>query len=265
MNSDLTVLAIRTALEAGALLKKGFSTVFEIEKKAGSQNLVTEYDKASEKLIISRIKEVFPDHKFLAEESGGVMDSNEIIWVIDPLDGTVNFAHNLPFFSVSIAACRIGEPLIGVVYQPMLGELFVAEKGKGAFLNGKRIHASKQDNLKNSILATGFPYNVTENPHHCIDHFMSFVSQGIPIRRVGSAALDLSYVACGRFDAYWEASLQPWDIAAGKLIVEEAGGIVTDYDGNPRSVFSEEPVLASNSILHPLMIKNIKHYAHRRQ
>ncbi len=255
--TDYSFVAINAALEAGALLEKGFHSHLQVNKKQGSQNLVTEFDTKSEEMIIRSIKEHFPNHHFLAEEGGGDFKKGEVLWVIDPLDGTVNFAHKIPFFSVSIAAYLNEEPLVGVVYGPMQKELFVAQKGKGAYLNGKKIAVSRHDKLENAILATGFPYNVTENPLHCIDHFAHLASLGVPIRRLGSAALDLSYLACGRFDAYWEVSLQPWDVAAGKLIVEEAGGMVTDYEGNFRSILSERPVLASNSHLHTTMIKNL--------
>ena len=253
--SDLAMVAIQAALEAGDLLKKGFSTNFPISNKEGKQNLVTEYDKASEKCIIESIKKRFPSHSFLAEESGDSGNaSSEILWVIDPLDGTVNFAYGIPFFSVSIAAVQGELPLAGVVYNPLLGELFFAEKGKGAYFNGKRMSVSNKTNLEKSLLATGFPYNVEKNPNSCIDHVAKVLSMGIPIRRLGSAALDLSYIACGRFDAYWEVELHPWDMAAGKLLVEEAGGIVTHYDGSNRPINSSSNLLATNKKLHGAMM-----------
>jgi myo-inositol-1(or 4)-monophosphatase len=257
--SDLAMVAIQAALEAGDLLKKGFSTNFSVSNKEGKQNLVTEYDKASEKCIIESIKKRFPGHGFLAEESGDSGNaSSEIVWVIDPLDGTVNFAYGIPFFSVSIAAVQGDLPLAGVVYNPLLGELFFAEKGKGAYFNGKRMSVSNKTDLDKSLLATGFPYNVEKNPNSCIDHVTKVLSMGIPIRRLGSAALDLSYIACGRFDAYWEMGLHPWDIAAGKLLVEEAGGMVTHYDGSNRPINSSTNILATNKKLHGAMMNILR-------
>lgn len=251
---DLAVTAIQAALEAGSLLKKGFSSHFTVESKEGKQNLVTEYDKLSEKYIIEAISQKFPSHNFLAEESGNSGDSSSpITWVIDPLDGTVNFAYGIPFFSVSIAAMQNEDVLVGVVYNPLLHELFFAEKGKGAYLNGKKISVSTKSDLEQSLVATGFPYNVDSNPENCIGHVAKFLEKGIPIRRLGSAALDLSYVACGRFDAFWEVSLQPWDIAAGRLLVQEAGGKVSHYDGKIRKTTSSGNVLATNTKLHSSM------------
>ncbi len=251
---SLSYVAIQAALQAGALLRRGFGTSFEISSKPGRQNLVTEYDKLAESTIISAISRFFPDHGFLAEE-GGEKKGTSIVWVIDPLDGTVNFAHNVPLFSVSIAACTEKETLCGVVYQPMTNELFVAEKDNGAFLNGSPLRVSTTDNLENALCATGFPYNVHENPMHCIDRLATLLHEGAAIRRLGSAALDLSYVAAGRFDTYWEVTLQPWDMAAGKLIVEEAGGKVTHYDGSPRGIYEAGPLLATNGLLHKQMLK----------
>jgi myo-inositol-1(or 4)-monophosphatase len=257
-HSFLTVLAIQAALQAGELLKRGFGTSFHVSSKKGKQNLVTEYDKASEKGIIACILSHFPDHAFLAEESGesGAKDA-PVLWIIDPLDGTVNFAHHIPHFSVSIAAAVHKEVVSGVVYQPLLGELFVAEKGKGAYLNGTRLKVSATRSFDEAIMATGFPYNVDENPLHCINRFSEMTQLGIPIRRLGSAAIDLSYVAAGRFDAYWEVALHPWDMAAGKLLVEEAGGKVTHYNGTQRSPFSHDSLVSSNGLLHEKMIEKL--------
>ncbi len=255
--SSYTIVAIQAALRAGALLRKGFGTSYGISSKAGKQNLVTEYDYASEKCIIGLIQEQFPGHAILAEESGGSPSAGGVLWVIDPLDGTVNFARNIPLFTISIGVVVDRKVISGVVYQPMTEELFVAERGKGAYLNGERLHVSKTDTFEKAILATGFPYNVDENPLHCIDTFANMIKQGIPIRRLGSAALDLSYVAAGRFDAYWEVSLHPWDIAAGTLLVEEAGGRVSHYDGTPHEIFCTGTMLASNGLLHEWMIGQI--------
>ncbi len=254
--SSLLLVAIQAALAAGELIKRGYGTSFKISSKPGKQNLVTEYDKAAEKLIISSIKKQYPDHGFFAEESGKKqISSSKVLWVIDPLDGTVNFARSIPFFSVSIAASYQNEILCGVVFQPMTQELFVAEKGKGSYLNGTRLHVSKTKKLGSALVATGFPYNVDENPLNCIETFSRLIRLGLPIRRLGSAALDLSYVAAGRFDAFWEVILQPWDIAAGKLILEEAGGKVTHYDGKKHPIFTTDTLLASNGFLHQQMVQ----------
>lgn len=250
--SELTNMAIDTALEAGKILHEGFGTNFKISSKEGRNNLVTEYDLKSEKFIIDKLHTAFPEHNFLAEESGISEfnnNSDEITWVIDPLDGTVNFAHNLPVFSVSIAACRGREILSGVIYQPILDELFVAEKGKGSFMNGSAIHVSSSDKFPAAFLVTGFPYNVNSNPRYCIDSFVDIILEGIPIRRLGSAAMDLAYVACGRFDGFFEINLKPWDVAAGVLLVNEAGGKVTQYD-NSKYWITEQSILATNGIIH---------------
>jgi myo-inositol-1(or 4)-monophosphatase len=178
-----------------------------------------------------------------------------VLWIIDPLDGTVNFAHNIPHFSISIAAWHQGAICLGLIYQPLTGELFFAEKDKGAFLNGKKLSVTNTKDLNNAIFATGFPYNADQNPLQCIDRFDQIVKKGFPIRRLGSAALDLAYVAAGRFDAYWEVGLHPWDIAAGKLMVEEAGGMVTHYDGKKHQIFGYFPLLSSNRLLHASMVE----------
>jgi myo-inositol-1(or 4)-monophosphatase len=258
MLDELKQCAIDAALLGGKILKEGFGTNFKISSKEGKNNLVTEYDNKSENAIIELIKLRFPNHNILAEESGisGTID-NEVTWVIDPLDGTVNFAHNLPIFSVSIAAVKGKEILCGVVYHPMLDELFVAVKGQGATLNDKRITHSTTDNLSTAFLVTGFPYNVHENPGHCIDHFVSIVQSGIPIRRLGSAALDLAYVACGRFDGFWEINLNPWDVAAGVLLVREAGGTVTQYNGAEYFITNDN-LLSSNGGIHDQLIGTLQ-------
>ncbi|MFN8359410.1 MAG: inositol monophosphatase family protein [Candidatus Kapaibacterium sp.] len=248
--SDLTLLAIYAAQTAGNVLRTGFGSAFTISSKSERHDLVTDYDYRSEQAIISTIKATYPHHRFLAEESGATQDSSDessVRWIIDPLDGTVNFAHTVPVFSVSIAAEVDGELFCGVIYQPMLDELFIAEKGKGAWLNGQQINVSATSKLSDSFLVTGFPYIVAENPSNCIDHFSRFLQLGIPIRRLGSAALDLAYTAAGRFDAFWEVSLSPWDVAAGILLVREAGGKVRDYSGE-EYVMGNGPIIASNGL-----------------
>jgi len=259
--SFLTFAAIQAALSAGHLLKRGFGTSYEISSKAGQQNLVTEYDKASEKLIFKYLKKQFPDHGILSEESyPEMLEEKEVLWIIDPLDGTVNFAHTIPVFSVSIAAAIKNEVVCGVVYQPMTDELFIAEKKKGAFLNGNRLKVSINKQFDQAMMATGFPYNVDKNPLGCIDFFAHMTGMGLPIRRLGSAAIDLAYVAAGRFDGYWEVTLHPWDMAAGKLLVEEAGGKVSRYDGSLHTLFGEQSILATNGHLHSKIISELKSF-----
>lgn len=247
--SHLTLVAMEAALLAGEGLRKSFGTHFSISSKEGHHNLVTECDLRAEKQIIDFVKQQVEGSSFLAEESGET-GKGGILWVVDPLDGTVNFAHQIPVFSVSIAAQKEGEVVSGVVYQPMTHELFVAEKGKGAFLNGEKIHVSSVKTVDKSILATGFPYDLAKNPFHCIDHFVDILRLGIPIRRLGSAAIDLAYTAAGRFEGFFEVQLKPWDVAAGKLLVEEAGGQVTHWDLSSYSITSQKPVFASNGHIH---------------
>jgi len=249
--SDITLVAIEAALLAGEVLRTGFGTQFKISSKEGIHNLVTEYDYLSEKTVLDFVIQNVPESSFLAEESGSTgIKTKEWLWIIDPLDGTVNFAHQIPVFSVSIAAQKNGEVFCGVVFQPITHELFVAEKGKGSFLNGNPIHVSPVSSVNKSMLATGFPYNLAENPFHCIDHFVDILKLGIPIRRLGSAAIDLSYTAAGRVEGFFEVELGPWDCAAGKLLVEEAGGKVTTWDKKPFDILSRGPILASNGLIH---------------
>jgi myo-inositol-1(or 4)-monophosphatase len=253
-SAELLTVAIQAALQAGTLLKQGFGTAFEISSKEGHHNLVTTYDRLAESTILQSITKQFPSHGFVGEESGH-QKSGKVMWIVDPLDGTVNFAHNVPVFSVSIAAAYQDTIVAGVVYQPMTDELFWAQKGQGAFLNGKPLKVSTQTHIDDAYLATGFPYNVQENPLQCIETFDRLTRRGIPIRRLGSAAIDLSYVAAGRFDGYWEVSLQPWDLAAGLLLVQEAGGVVTRYDGSTCHPLEAGSALAANPILHPQLKK----------
>lgn len=243
-------VAIETAKIGGAILKEGYGTLYEIGTKDGKNNIVTEYDFKSEKAIKENIKKYFPEHEILAEESG--LDDDEksdYRWIVDPLDGTVNFSHNIPIFCVSIAVEYKKEIVAGVIYHPLLDELFTAHKGSGAFLNGKRLTVSDNDDLDWAMLVTGFPYNIDENPYNALGTFISMVKRGLPVRRLGSAALDLAYTAAGRFDAFWEANLSPWDVAAGVLLVTEAGGRVTQFNRLTYSVYAET-ILASNGHIH---------------
>ena len=253
--SNLTLIGIEAALKAGELLRHGFGTQFSISSKEGIHNLVTEYDHRAEKAIIDFLKEKTPSAHFLAEESGSSGKSSELLWIIDPLDGTVNFAHQIPCFSVSIAAREGDTTVCGIVYQPITHELFVAEKGRGAWLNGQRLRVSNVASLKKSFLATGFPYNLADNPVDCIGHFTDILRLGIPVRRLGSAAIDLAYTAAGRFEGFFEVSLSPWDCAAGILLVEEAGGKTSDWGGNPFDLFAKGPILSSNGLIHEAFSK----------
>jgi myo-inositol-1(or 4)-monophosphatase len=248
-------VAIEAAREAGMFLKSSVGRVKHVETKQGEvRNMVSEIDRGSEQIIINRIKRHFPSHAILAEESGASDTSAEYRWVIDPLDGTTNFLHEVPIFSVTIGVERKGEIVAGVVFDPNLDELFTAEKGSGAYLNGERMAVSQTPELIHSLLVTGFPYDIAKNPDYPADHFVNFLMEGQGIRRLGSAALDLSYVAAGRFDGFWEVELQPWDMAAGVLFVREAGGRVTDFSGAPSTIFKKN-VLASNGTIHDAMLR----------
>lgn len=254
---DFLNVAIEVAKEAGKFLKINLGKVKNIESKKEEINLVTEIDKGSERKIIEFIKSKFPHHGILAEESGEESLISDYKWIIDPLDGTTNYTHSFPVFCVSIALEYKGEVILGVIYDPNFDEIFWAEKGKGAFLNGRKISVSKTDKLIKSMLATGFPYNVREDPDNCIEHFVNFLMEAQAIRRLGSAALDLAYVACGRLDGFWEVNLNPWDVAAGKIIIEEAGGTVTDFYGNKFNIYTKG-VVASNGLIHQQMLEVIK-------
>ena len=247
-------LAVKAALEAGELIRKHAGKARNVERKLGQEtNLVTELDRQAEEMIIRCIRREFPDHDFLAEESGGDDRRSEYRWIIDPIDGTTNFAHGLPIYSISIGLEHKGELVAGVVFDPSREELFAAEKGRGAFLNRERIRVSGISTLIESILVTGFPYDVKSNPGN-IRHFQNFLVEAQAVRRLGSAALDLCYVACGRLDGYWELSLSPWDMAAGVLLVQEAGGRFTDHEGKPSTVH-QRSVLATNGLIHDQMIR----------
>jgi len=246
---SLLALAVEAAHAAGKILRQGFGTSFNVTSKAGRHNLVTEYDLQCEESIIAFLRAATPDASFLAEESGETGLPGELVWVIDPLDGTVNFAHGIPIFCVSIAAVVNNIPVCGVIHQPLLNETFTSVQGEGAFLNGVRLHVSQTPTIQDSILVTGFPYNVHENPMHCIETFSSVVGRGLPVRRLGSAALDLAYIAAGRFDGYWEVELHEWDMAVGALLVTEAGGVVSHYRGRPFQL-GKDNIVATNGLIH---------------
>lgn len=250
--------AIEAAKEAGRFLKQSVGKVRTIETKKGEErNLVSEIDRGSEERIIGIIKRRYPSHAFLAEESGGMESAAEYKWIIDPLDGTTNFLHGVPIFSVTIALERKGEIVAGVIYDPNLDELFSAEKGSGAYLNGKRLHVSQKEKLIDSLLVTGFPYDIAQNPDAAVERFVHFLLSAGGVRRLGSAALDLAYVASGRFDGFWEVYLNPWDMAAGVLLIQEAGGRVSDFAGQGPNIYTKQ-VLASNGLVHEAMLEALR-------
>ena len=252
--------AINVARDAGGVLVDKLGRALQISNK-GDIDLVTEADLASEKLIIERIRSHYPRHAILAEESGASENNAnnsaaEWKWIIDPLDGTTNYAHGYPCFCVSIGVERAGKLEIGVVYDPMRNEMFAAERGQGATLNDRSMKVSAVEDLNRAMLCTGFPYDVRERPDFTRD-FSNFTMRAQAVRRDGSAALDLAYVACGRFDGFWEEGLNPWDTAAGVLLIEEAGGTVTDFKGAPLDIYSPR-VLASNGLVHESMMGVIR-------
>lgn len=250
-HSPLTAAAVQAALNGGEILRRGFGTKFTVSSKKSINDLVTDYDRYTEEAIISYLKNCFPSHSFLAEESGRSENINgNICWIIDPLDGTMNFAHHIPIFCISIAAIVEGEIEVGVVYNPLLDELFVAERGHGAFLNGKQIYVSPLTDIQTAILATGFPYEDGIEREISINQFTKFLENGNPVRLIGSAVLNLAYVAAGRLDIYWASNLKPWDVAAGYLLINEAGGRVTHFNGSPHDMFQISNTLATNAHLH---------------
>jgi len=252
-------LAISIAYQAGEILREniGKITADDVKDKCPF-DYVTEIDKACEQLIINSIKKHFPDHEILAEESGKNQNTHSYCWIIDPLDGTTNFIHGYPHSSVSIALQKETEMIFGVIYDPYRDELYHAEKGSGAYCNQNRIHVSQQANINNCLIATGFPFK----NRHLLELYWKVLSaifmEVSGIRRTGSAALDLAYVACGRFDGFWELKLSPWDIAAGSIIIEEAGGEITDFEGKKNHIWSGD-VIASNSIIHDFLLSKVQH------
>lgn len=246
-------LAIRVARDAGRLLRDRVGTRIDIDHK-GAIDIVTDVDLASERLIREAISTYYPRHEILAEEGGLSESGSEYRWIVDPLDGTTNYAHGYPIFCVSIALECKGEVVLGVVYDPMRDELFTAERDGGATLNNRPIHVSKTTELIEGLLSTGFPYDIKTSKLTNLDHWANFAMNAQALRRDGAAALDLCYVACGRFDGFWELNLSPWDTAAGALIVTEAGGRVTNFSGESFSNYRQE-VVASNGLIHDRMLE----------
>jgi len=252
MDSSLLDFAKDLAREAGELAMKYYTAPQEITHK-GEIDLVTGADRACEELIYTQIRRHFPDQGILAEEGSAYNTDAEWLWVVDPLDGTINYAHRYPFFSISIALQHRGESQLGVVYEPLRGEMFSAERGKGATVDGHTIIVSSVNKLSNAFLATGFAYDIRTSQVDNLDNFSRLAKRALALRRGGSAALDLAYVACGRFDGFWELKLHPWDTAAGFLLVQEAGGKVTRFCGEAFSIFNLD-IIATNGHIHKEMM-----------
>jgi myo-inositol-1(or 4)-monophosphatase len=251
---------LRQAAEAGARELERYFNNPDLKtsvKEGGVNDLVTEADHASDRAIIEVIRSQYPDHFILSEETGNVPTNSEYKWIIDPIDGTINFAQGIPICCVSIGLERQGEMIMGVVYSPFLHEFFYVEKGVGAFLNDKPIQVSRQNKLINACLVTGFPYTYINMPNGPLEVFERFIRKGVPVRRLGSAAIDLCWVAAGRFDGFYEHKLNAWDSAAGYLMVQEAGGKVTDLQGNPYSPY-QPGILATNGLVHEELLSVVK-------
>jgi myo-inositol-1(or 4)-monophosphatase len=245
---------IKAAQASGALIAERINGKFSIEKKAGPNDLVTEVDKASEALIMDIIRQDFPDHFILSEEIGEVKMDSQYKWIIDPIDGTVNFANGIPLCCVSIGIEHEGNMIMGAVYNPMMNEFFFCEKGQGAFLNDQRLAVSQQDQVIHACLVTGFPYTYLDMENGPLDVFSRLIRKGIPVRRLGSAAIDLCWVAAGRFDGFYEHKLNAWDSAAGYLMVEEAGGKVTGFNGEKFDPYQPH-IVATNGKIHDELIR----------
>jgi myo-inositol-1(or 4)-monophosphatase len=248
---------LREAAEAGSAQLRHYFNNPDLKtavKSGGINDLVTEADHASDKAIIEVIRSHYPDHFILSEETGNVPTTSEFKWIIDPIDGTINFAQGIPICCVSIGVEKDGQMILGAVYAPFLNEVFFAEKGMGAFLNDKPISVSAQNDLMRSCLVTGFPYSYTDEENGPLEVFGRFIRKGVPVRRLGSAAIDLCWVAAGRFDGFYEHKLNAWDSAAGFLLVEEAGGKVTDFEGKYYSPYQPH-ICATNGLIHEELLK----------
>lgn len=249
-------VAVDAALSAGKTLMRKFGRITRVSFK-GERDLVTEADLMSEEVLVATIRKAFPGHLIHAEEGGCVRESDtqgEFEWFLDPLDGTTNFAHGLPIFAVSLGLTRNGSTVFGVVHNPVSNELFWAQNGQGAFLNGERIRVSGVSDIRRALVSTGFPYDTTDTGDNNLGNFTRVAARAQGVRRLGVASLDLAYVACGRFDAFWEPGLAPWDMAAGVVLVREAGGRVTDYSGGEFRLEGGQ-VVASNAKVHESLLQ----------
>lgn len=255
MNAPTLADLERMARQAGRILSENYEKGTQITYK-GVIDLVTEVDHASEAFLLGEVKRLFPSHDILAEESGLTSNGGaEHLWLIDPLDGTVNYAHGIPIFSVSVAYAYRGQVVLAAIYDPMRDELFTAERGRGAYLNGaRRLRVSSQSELAKSLLVTGFPYDAWNSERDNFDNFVRLSKRTQGVRRLGSAAIDLCYVAAGRFDGFWEIALKPWDVAAGGLIAEEAGALVTNLRGGGDYLNPPQSVVTANPLLHPQLL-----------
>lgn len=257
MSSDLLKMAVRSAQAGGKVLMSRLGTLKDSEiRKKGPSDWVTDVDHASERAIVRMIRRSYPDHAIQAEESGLSKEQSPFQWIIDPLDGTVNYLHGFPMFAVSIAVAKAGLLQAGVVLDPLRKELFTAERGRGAWLNGKRIHVSPAKRLEDAMLATGFSLRMKKNMDLYLHSFRAAFSITGSVRRAGSAALDLAYIACGRLDGFWEMALAPWDMAAGALLIQESGGVVTDFFGGERYLETGN-VLAGSPQLQKVLLKTM--------
>ncbi|WP_026377226.1 inositol-1-monophosphatase [Aestuariibacter salexigens] len=251
-------IAVRAARTAGNIIARGFENRDDLKTESkGANDFVTQIDKEAEQAIIHKIKQSYPDHSFIGEEGGKVSGDDDYTWIIDPLDGTTNFVKGIPHFAVSIALLHKGRLDQGVVFDPIRGELFTASKGAGAQLNGYRIRASKPKDLGGTVLATALPFKHREQTEQYMQSLNSIFAKCGDIRRCGSAALDMAYVAAGRYDGYWERGVNAWDIAAGELMVRESGGLVTDFKGNNDPLYSGEIVAGSPKVVQAL-VKHLK-------
>jgi len=257
MNMPTLVDLERLARQSGQILRDGYEKDHQVDYK-GLIDLVTEVDHQSEAFLIGEIQRLFPDHGILAEESGSLDGHAEHLWLIDPLDGTVNYAHGVPIFCVSIAYAHKGQVILGAIYDPMRDEMFTAERGQGSWLNGRPLKVAQAAELVKSLLVTGFPYDTWTSKRNNFDYFAKLGKLTQGVRRLGSAAIDLCYVAAGRLDGYWELSLKPWDIAAGGLIAEEAGAKVTSVSGGPDYINPPQSVLAANPALHAKLLVELR-------
>jgi len=257
--SEILPIIGRIARQAGNVLREGYGKVQHIQHK-GAIDLVTEFDKRSEEMILPSIQKEFPGHAILAEESGHHYSDSEYQWVIDPLDGTTNFAHGIPIFSVSIALLKMDSPVAGVVYDPLRDELFLAEAGRRATLNDQPIKVSTRVELGQAILSTGFPYDIQTNPQNNFPQFVHLQRRTRAVRHLGSAALDCAWTAMGRLDGYWEFGVKAWDVGAGALIVREAGGRVTTVEGD-ENFLSTNSIVVSNGLLHEQLLRRLSEAA----
>lgn len=256
MGYDFLATAAEAALRAGALQKASYGHELEIRHK-GEIDLVTEVDRSCEDAVVALIRERFPGHDIVTEETAFERTGSRHLWFVDPLDGTTNFAHGYPFFCASVALTIDGERVAGAVYDCIKEELFTAERGVGAFLNGRRLRTSSAAELINSLLVTGFPYDLRRDPAGALRLFNAFIPRARAVRRDGAAALDLGYVAAGRVDGFFEERLNPWDMMAGALLVEEAGGRVSRFDGSPVGLRADQ-VVACGAALHPRMVEVLR-------